>query len=190
MGLKLNLACGRDVREGYVNVDFRSAPGITSVDLSKLPWPFPAGSASEILLYDALEHFSWRTTGAILDECWRVLENDGVLKIQVPHLAQLLEIITGSPFCQRCERETEFRNGACSVCHYDQLGNKLEAIHRVYGGQDYPGNTHMMGFIPEILGAILKKHGFDRIEEVNREKHRKNAAFELVARKNTNLWAE
>ena len=55
--MKLNLGCGTNKLEGFVNVDVEPAsePDMV-VDLDILPWPFEDSSAEEIQLNHVLEH--------------------------------------------------------------------------------------------------------------------------------------
>lgn len=81
--MKLNLGCGKDIREGYINVDMRPLPGVNCVhDLNKYPWPFEDNSAEEILALDIMEHLE--DVVAAMDECHRILRPGGRLKIRVP----------------------------------------------------------------------------------------------------------
>ena len=83
--MKLNLGCGDDIKEGYLNVDFRKThPSVQVQDLSKFPWPWADGFADEILMLDFLEHFPYAQTERILFECFRILKDDGEVVIQVP----------------------------------------------------------------------------------------------------------
>ncbi len=60
--MKLNLGCGNDVRNGYINCDNGSSnqllanAKILKVDLLEFPWPFESNSADEILMNHVLEH--------------------------------------------------------------------------------------------------------------------------------------
>ena len=55
--MKLNLGCGHDHKEGYVNVDVSDLgkPDMV-VDLEVLPWPWQDSSIDEILIKHTLEH--------------------------------------------------------------------------------------------------------------------------------------
>ena len=82
--MKLNLGCGADIREGYINIDNIVRPGISTFqwDLNITPYPWVAGSAEEILAIDILEHLD--NPVAFVTECWRLLEPGGLLFIQTP----------------------------------------------------------------------------------------------------------
>jgi len=78
---QLNAGCGRDVREGFVNVDIHPAPGVVLADVERLP--FKDGVFDEVLASKVLEHVlrfdqAWR-------ELHRVLRVGGILEVLVPY---------------------------------------------------------------------------------------------------------
>lgn len=86
--MRLNLGCGHDKRDGWVNVD--SFPGVEPdevVDLERIPWPWPADSADEVLLKHVLEHLG-ATPAAYLEiirELWRICRDGARVTVVVPH---------------------------------------------------------------------------------------------------------
>ena len=84
MHKKLNLGCGTDIREGWVNLDSAALPGVDVVhDINSLPLPFAADSFDEIVCQDILEHIADYTP--LLKELHRVLAPGGMLRVRVPH---------------------------------------------------------------------------------------------------------
>ena len=86
--MKLNLGCGHNKLQGFVNCDLRAACAPDRVvDLESLPWPFPDDSAEEVVLSHVLEHLgqSAQTYLAIIKELYRVCRADAVVRIAVPH---------------------------------------------------------------------------------------------------------
>jgi len=88
--MKLNLGCGRDYKEGWINVDIgkkdiqgRDILIDKGMDLNKLPYDFPNNSAEVILLDNVLEHLDNQTE--VMKELYRILENKGELIVIVPH---------------------------------------------------------------------------------------------------------
>jgi len=81
---KLNLGCGKDIREGFINIDRIAWPGVDLVlDLSCNKLPFDDGTVNEIRAYDILEHlWDWEN---LMHECIRVLKVWGVIEIHVPY---------------------------------------------------------------------------------------------------------
>jgi len=81
---KLNVGCGMDVREGYVNLDVQQLPGVDVVhDLTVLPWPFDNDSFDEVLVMSVLEHLP--NTVATMEEIWRICRDGAAVTICVPH---------------------------------------------------------------------------------------------------------
>ena len=88
--VRLNLGCGKDVRDGYINVDDGSMwRGSTLPDnviihnLSVYPWPFADNSADEIFMWHVLEHLP--DTGNVMSEVKRILKPGGRFRGQVPY---------------------------------------------------------------------------------------------------------
>lgn len=80
---RLNLGCGQDYREGWLNVDAVAAvePDL-ACDLNDRPWPFPDESFELIVCSHVLEHlddYEWA-----LEECARILKPDGRLRVKHP----------------------------------------------------------------------------------------------------------
>ena len=84
--LKLNLGCGKNLKEGYLNVDKFGEPDLRH-DLEEFPWPWEDNSVSEILLNHVLEHLGRdvEVYFGIIKEMYRVMIPDGRLFIVVPH---------------------------------------------------------------------------------------------------------
>lgn len=143
--LKLNLCCGDDVRTGYVNVDIRKTkPNVFVLDLEKeLLRPFQDNSVDEILARDCIEHISWRRVEDLLRDIHRVLKCGGKTYIQVPDLEAIMKkIILNLNF------------------NYGDLEGWKAISFWVYGGQDYPENTHKAGFTISTLKRLMESLGF------------------------------
>src|SRR6516162_7107644 len=84
--MKLNLGCGSQILEGWVNVDRIGKPDQV-LDLETFPWPWPDNSADEILLNHVLEHLGQQPDVfiAIMRELYRVCRDGATLQIRVPH---------------------------------------------------------------------------------------------------------
>jgi hypothetical protein len=80
--MKLNLGCGRDLKDGWVNVD-TYGDGVVKHDLNEKPWPWAADSVEEVLLHNVLEHLP--DTIGVMKELYRVCKKDALVHIAVPH---------------------------------------------------------------------------------------------------------
>lgn len=87
----LNLGCGTRYRKNWTNVDFVShPPDVLGWDLTKR---FPLESECVSFLYSShvLEHFNRSCGQEFLDECFRVVEPGGVIRIVVPDLEAIVQ---------------------------------------------------------------------------------------------------
>lgn len=209
--MRLNLGCGQDQRVGYTNVDFVQ-PCDQIVDLSRVPWPWADNSVEEILMLDFLEHFPYNATEKILQECWRILKPHGRLEVQVPdfdHCAMAAMQIDGSYLCNRCgnkitlnfrtqefggvksyDEETGTDFWECSKCGQELDDISKAAIHRLYGGQDRPGNWHFTAFPRFQLKNMLQTAGFYSLELLEHDHQYANWNVKFGALKGDLKWSE
>jgi len=137
--MKLNLGCGGDKREGYVNVDIRKEVNPDRImDLEKTPYPFDNESVDEILAKDVIEHFSFRNVERVVKEWHRILKKGGKLVIQTPDLDAILKAI---------------KDG--------KIKGWWQISYWLYGGQDYPENTHRLIFTKKEIRKLLEENGFE-----------------------------
>ena len=85
-GLRLNLGCGQNLRQGFVNVDKFGSPDVQH-DLEQFPWPWRDSCVSEVALNHVLEHLGHTPDVflKIVKELHRVCMNGAVIRIAVPH---------------------------------------------------------------------------------------------------------
>jgi ubiquinone/menaquinone biosynthesis C-methylase UbiE len=84
--IKLNLGCGRNLKKGWINIDFVPSDGVDMVfDLNKYPWPFKENSVDEISMENVLEHLE--DPNSTIREIWRVSKKGSTAKITVPHFS-------------------------------------------------------------------------------------------------------
>jgi predicted SAM-dependent methyltransferase len=133
--LMLNLGCGDKKISTYINIDSRKEcdPDIVC-DIRRLP--YNEETVDGILASDVLEHLGWREIGTVLNEWYRVLKLGGQLIIKTPNVDTIVD------------------------AYQVQKINFGEFIRKMYGGQDYPGNYHYVGFNPASLMVSLTLAGF------------------------------
>lgn len=86
-GLRLNLGCGQNHLEGFVNVDCmaRANPDVLH-DLETFPWPFEDSSVGEVVLNHVLEHLGAdpKKFLGVFSELFRVCKGGALVRIAVP----------------------------------------------------------------------------------------------------------
>jgi predicted SAM-dependent methyltransferase len=83
MGIKLNLGCGTDIKDGFINVDFVPNNGIDLVANLNYELPFPSDSVDFIYLSHVLEHLD--CPSKFLLEAHRIMKIGATIEIIVPH---------------------------------------------------------------------------------------------------------
>ena len=85
--LKLNIGCGRNILEGWENIDSARLPGVDVVaDLDRCadqPLPYADNSVDEFLLSHVIEHI--RHPLPLMQELYRIARPGARLVIRVPH---------------------------------------------------------------------------------------------------------
>ena len=81
--IKLNLACGKDYKQGFINIDrAANVKKDKQFDLETFPYPFPESHADVIIAHHIIEHLDDQQK--FLEECFRILKKGGKLIIECP----------------------------------------------------------------------------------------------------------
>ena len=162
-GLKLNLGCGNDYRPGYLNVDFNDSHKVDLIsdvmNLSKIK----DLSCVEVLAQDVLEHIQRCRCLTALKEWNRVLKINGILKIRVPSVIDLVNLL--------------------SLKNNESVESQINLIKCLFGTQGYVGDFHYNGFTKTLLEFYLHESGF----KLNSIKIFDGWMFDVVAEKTTHM---
>lgn len=89
--MQLNLGCGKDIRQGFINVDAVALPEVDVVhDLNAFPYPFEDESVDFVLMSAILEHL--KEPIDVLAEVHRILRPHGICEIIVPYYKHYIAI--------------------------------------------------------------------------------------------------
>jgi len=137
--MKLNIGCGDDIQQGYINVDIRPKGNIIA---NVINLPFKTNSVLEVRAIDVYEHLSFKVSKKVLKEWHRVLKKNGKLYIQTTSLEDLAKYILQSKNPKKIEN----------------------AIARMFGGQTYTENSHFTSGHRMLFNKYLKELGFKNIK--------------------------
>jgi len=84
---RLNVGCGRNIREGWTNLDMAQLPGVDIVanleQCAEDPLPLDDDSFDEFLLSHVIEHIHQPLP--LMQDLWRIAKPGARLNIHVPH---------------------------------------------------------------------------------------------------------
>ena len=86
MRKKINIGCGADILDGYINLDYHDQKGVDVIwDIKKTPWPFKDNNFSEAFCSHTLEHI--KDIQSTMKEIWRISKPGAKIIIRVPHFS-------------------------------------------------------------------------------------------------------
>ncbi len=104
MAVRVNMGCGNDYREGWVNVDVeKTVRADKHASFLEFPWPFEDGSVDEVLLSHVVEHVPTVMVEGrdalvvMLEELHRILAPGGKVVIKIPHWNRPARLTLGNP---------------------------------------------------------------------------------------------
>ena len=146
--LKLNLGCGGDIREGYVNIDkydFRQPEVVVRADIFTIN--YPDNSIDEILLSHVIEHLTIWKVPSLFSNCYRMLKQGCKLIITVPDIDKLCRA-----WVDATDRQERYI--------------VLNAIFSPHQSDLITGDTispHIWGWCHEHLNEHLSQAGFSNV---------------------------
>lgn len=139
--INLHLGCGSVNHPKFINIDGLPAPHIHYIRPINNLSVFRDNSVDLIYACHCLEHLGHAKVPQALAEWFRVLKEDGILRLSVPDFDLLLNI-------------------------YRENGNEISTIIApLMGGQDYKFNFHLTVFNMSSLEELLRSTGFKQVQE-------------------------
>lgn len=167
--IKLNLGCGKDIRDGYTNLDIDPiSDKVQKHDVEDLS-DFADNSVSEILAFDIIEHFPLRKINPIIKEWCRVLHPGGKLVIQTPDI----EVIFNDYYKQALAGQITWTRFS-TILH----------------GKDEPFQTHYVSLSFQWLKEILEQYNMTIVTKEKTSQNMKVVASKKAISDNDNGAAE
>ena len=162
--MKINLCCGMDYREGYINVDFADVGSDgkpIKIDLKHdilygLPWQ--DDSVDELVFRESLEHFNRVQGYQVLKEITRVLKPGGKLDLSVPNAPKQLKMLlaySGQAVTIKQWLDPHSSPWSYAKYHEDVMG----ATHF-----DSKGDSHLTLYTRKLLHSITMSLGLLLVE--------------------------
>lgn len=140
--LKLNLGCGGDYIEGFVNVDQYADHKVDArYDVAKIP--YDDNTVDEIRAFHVIEHFHFLDGQKVLKEWCRVLKPGGRLHLETPDFLES---------CKEFINQTE--------------EGRVHLYGHFFSTAWIPGQTHLFLFTETQLRAQLEWAGFGTVNRL------------------------
>jgi glycosyltransferase involved in cell wall biosynthesis len=145
---RLNVACGQDYQQGYINADLYEYTGDTKLTLDACfdarEIPYDDNTVDEIRALYIIEHFTFHEVAKVLGEWYRVLKPGGKLVLETPD------------FLESCRA---FVNG--------DEGFRVHIYGHFFCFPWMPGQTHKFLFTETQLRTNLTWAGFKDITRIS-----------------------
>lgn len=142
--LRVNLGCGYRPVTGWINVDRARGPEVQVVWDLTTELPFPDSSCTAIFSEHLIEHISKEDAAKLVSECYRVLQDGGVLRLSTPDAELFLRSYAG---------DRKFLVHAGFSQAVDTAIDRVNYMMREYG-------QHLWSYDEELLTLMLKRAGF------------------------------
>ena len=151
--MKLNLGCGNDIKDGFINIDAVQHDGVDVVmDLSDNELPFDNNSIEYINCQDIIEHLFVNRHHWFLSRCYDKLIVGGKIYIQTPDLETLCK-----RYCGVLENP--------SPLQHDLDGNRMAmalfANPNIYDSHKWSYDQFTLREILESIGFTILSIGSD-----------------------------
>ena len=175
---RLHIGGGPRLLEGWLNTDLESSSGVMAMDATRA-FPFADGSFAFLFSEHMIEHVPYEGGVSMVQECYRVLQPGGVIRLVTPDLKALASLYA-SPLG---EIEKGYLDWFCAelLCP-DRLitpAQVLNAHFRLWG--------HQFLYDEETLRDLLANAGF---HDIRRCDLMQSEHPELLGLENTSRYPE
>lgn len=142
--MKLHIGCGKRYLPGYTHVDIQKYDHIDVIcNILELDQHFAPNTVDEIYACHVVEHISRHKLESFFKVCYRVLKNDGCLRLSVPDIEKAIDLYkSGTPL-------------------YPTLYGLF------WGGQKNDFDYHTCGFDFNLMRVFTTKNGFCNLNRYN-----------------------
>ncbi len=177
--IKLNIGCGTDYKEGWINIDNNSDNNIQKLDLNwdmRNPLPFEQDSIDYIFNEHFFEHLTPEDGVKVMVDLRRILKPGGTLRIAMPDLEVIVNSYQNVPLN---------KDPIIKEFNIDFVKTRAEWIN-----MSFRWWGHMWLYDWEELDRRLKEAGFTKIIRCKLSKSNNKELNKLEIRSGSYLIAE
>ncbi len=159
-------------KEGFITSDINLATDFP-YDL-RMGLPFPDASIDFIYSEHVLEHFSYNDLILLLQDCYRVLKENGIFRLVVPNAAIYL-----NAYSQKEKIDDDFKKKYCRYEFGLSYKSPIDYVNYIF----YMNGEHRHMFDPDSILVILSELGFKNVHlddfdpEIDKQDRRDNSIY-------------
>ena len=181
----LDLGCGENKVPNSIGLDNVQLPGVdVEHDLLDFPYPFDNESIDKIYLRHVIEHFAIENINFIMNECNRILKNDGLLVITVPHVFSISAFIDPTHRSFFTFGSGYFWDENSSKAYYKEFQMKWKLIKTVCRVNWFDWKSYQLKKLNNGFSYIIEKRINKAINSLNNpskaDRIVKKSSFQLV----------
>jgi len=180
---KLNIGCGTDYKNGWINIDNNSDNNITQLDLNwdlRKPLPYEDGTIDFIFNEHFFEHLTPEEGVETMKDLYRILKPGGVLRVAMPDLEQIVDNYSNLPLDKdpvlktfkldfiktRAERiNISFRNwGHKWLYDFEELSRRLQQAG--FSGSKITRQDRQKSGYPELVNLEIRDESILVVEAI------------------------
>lgn len=181
----LDLGCGENKVPNSIGLDNVQLPGVdVEHDLLDFPYPFDNESIDKIYLRHVIEHFAIENINFIMNECNRILKNDGFLVITVPHVFSISAFIDPTHRSFFTFGSGYFWDENSSKAYYKEFQMKWKLIKTVCRVNWFDWKSYQLKKLNNCFSYFIEKRINKAINSLNNpskaDRIVKKSSFQLV----------
>lgn len=177
---KLQIGCGDNLIRGFFNTDIKIKDGVYYLDATK-PFPIKDNMLHYIFSEHNFEHLTYHEGKFLLSECYRVLKPKGIIRLSMPSIEFLMDIVNNPNSPENVEyMKWHFENYAKE--QFEDFGEEyssallLNNFMRLWGHKClYDKSTikrllEISGF-KNVTFCSISKSGHEELNQVEHHQH-------------------
>jgi predicted SAM-dependent methyltransferase len=124
---RLHIGGGWRRLDGWLNTDIELIPNVMCMDATEL-FPFADRTFEYVYTEHMIEHVPYQKGARMLQECYRVMREEGVIRVITPDLAAIVGLYNG----ELCPDQQEYTEWFCQTFAQECPPNPVSAINAMF----------------------------------------------------------